>query len=152
MLSFTGALRVFVALEPCDMRKGFDGLSGMVASKLNEDLQSGALFVFTNRSHTRLKIICWDGSGLWLITKRLEKGTFSCPRIRMAKPNSPCELRRWPCSPTGLIYEAGGCGHGISAKSKIFSYLFCIEHSMYFMSIENQQTPAAGERKAPKGK
>ena len=56
MLSFTGSLRVFVALEPCDMRKGFDGLSGMVASKLNEDLQSGALFVFSNRSHTRLKI------------------------------------------------------------------------------------------------
>ena len=61
MLSFTGALRVFVALEPCDMRKGFDGLSGMVATKLNEDLQSGALFVFANRSHTRLKIIFWMG-------------------------------------------------------------------------------------------
>jgi len=80
MLSFTGALRVFVALEPCDMRKGFDGLSGMVATKLNEDLQSGALFVFTNRSHTRLKIIYWDGTGLWLLTKRLEKGTFSWPK------------------------------------------------------------------------
>ena len=80
MLSFTGSLRVFVALEPYDMRKGFDGLSGMVATKLNEDLQSGALFVFTNRSHTRLKIIYWDGSGLWLMAKRLEKGTFSWPK------------------------------------------------------------------------
>lgn len=80
MLSFTGSLRVFVALEPCDMRKGFDGLSGMVASKLNEDLQSGALFVFSNRSHTRLKIIYWDGSGVWLMAKRLEKGTFSWPK------------------------------------------------------------------------
>jgi transposase len=80
MLSFTGSLRVFVALEACDMRKGFDGLSGMVATKLNEDLQSGALFVFTNRSHTRLKIIYWDGSGLWLMAKRLEKGTFSWPK------------------------------------------------------------------------
>ena len=80
MLSFTGSLRVFVALEPCDMRKGFDGLSGMVATKLNEDLQSGALFVFSNRSHTRLKIIYWDGSGVWLMAKRLEKGTFSWPK------------------------------------------------------------------------
>jgi transposase len=80
MLSFTGSLRVFVALEACDMRKGFDGLSGMVASKLNEDVQSGALFVFSNRSHTRLKIIYWDGSGLWLMAKRLEKGTFSWPK------------------------------------------------------------------------
>jgi transposase len=80
MLSFTGSLRVFVALEACDMRKGFDGLSGMVASKLNEDVQSGSLFVFSNRSHTRLKIIYWDGSGLWLMAKRLEKGTFSWPK------------------------------------------------------------------------
>ena len=80
MLSFTGSLRVFVALEACDMRKGFDGLSGMVASKLNEDVKSGALFVFSNRSHTRLKIIYWDGSGLWLMAKRLEKGTFSWPK------------------------------------------------------------------------
>jgi transposase len=50
MLSFTGAFRVFVALEACDMRKGFERLSGMVATKLNEDLQSGALFVFSNCS------------------------------------------------------------------------------------------------------
>ena len=76
MLSFTGALRVFVALEACDMRKGFEGLSGIVATKLNEDLQSGALFVFSNRRHTRLKIIYWDGTGLWLLIKRLEKGIF----------------------------------------------------------------------------
>jgi transposase len=76
MLSFTGSLRVLA----CDMRRGFDGLSGMVATKLNEDLQSGALFVFTNRSHTRLKIIYWDGSGLWLMAKRLEKGPFSWPK------------------------------------------------------------------------
>ena len=54
MLGFTGSLRVFVALGPWDMRKVFDGLSGMVASNLNEDLQSRALFVFSNRSHTRL--------------------------------------------------------------------------------------------------
>jgi transposase len=80
MLSFTGSLRVFVALERCDMRKGFDGLSGMVATKFNEDFQSGALFVFTNRSHTRLKIIYWDGSGAWLMAKRLKKGTFSWPK------------------------------------------------------------------------
>ena len=80
MLSFTGSLKVFVALEPCDMRKGFEGLTGLVAEKLKEDLRSGALFVFCNKRHTRLKVLYFDGTGLWLMTKRLEEGTFSWPK------------------------------------------------------------------------
>lgn len=79
MLSFSGALKVFVALEPVDLRKSFSGLEGLVSERLGEDLRQGALFVFTNRRHTRLKILYWDGSGLWLLIKRLEKGTFSWP-------------------------------------------------------------------------
>lgn len=80
MLSFTGSLKVFVCLEACDMRKGFEGLAGLVADKLKEDIKSGALFVFSNNRHTRLKVLYFDGSGLWLMTKRLEAGTFSWPR------------------------------------------------------------------------
>ena len=80
VLSFTGGLKVFVALEPCDMRKGFNGLHALVTERLGEDPRTGALFVFTNRRHSRLKILCWDGTGLWVCTKRLEKGTFSWPR------------------------------------------------------------------------
>ena len=80
MLSFTGSLQIFVALEPCDLRKSFNGLEGLVRERLQEDPRGGALFVFCNRSHTRLKILYWDGSGLWLLTKRLEKGTFAWPR------------------------------------------------------------------------
>lgn len=80
MLSFTGALKVYVALEPCDLRKSFNGLEGLVRERLEEDPRGGALFVFTNRRHTRLKILYWDGSGLWLLIKRLEKGTFSWPK------------------------------------------------------------------------
>jgi transposase len=80
MLSFTGSLKVFVALEPIDMRKGFEGLYGAVDEKLREDVRSGALFAFTNKKRTRLKIIYWDKTGLWLLTKRLEKGTFCWPR------------------------------------------------------------------------
>lgn len=79
MLSFTGGLKVFVALEPCDFRKSFNGLQGLVSERLGEDVRQGALFVFTNRRHTRLKILYWDGTGLWLLIKRLEKGTFSWP-------------------------------------------------------------------------
>ena len=80
MLSFAGSLRVFVALEACDMRAGFNTLQGLVSEKLKEDVRSGALFVFSNRRHNRLKILYWDGTGLWLLTKRLEQGTFSWPR------------------------------------------------------------------------
>jgi transposase len=81
MLSFTGALKVFVALEPVYLRKSFGGLEGLVSERLGEDLRQGALFVFTNRRHTRLKILYWDGTGLWLLIKRLEQGTFSWPKI-----------------------------------------------------------------------
>ena len=81
MLSFTGGLKVFVALEPVDLRKSFSGLEGLVSERLGEDLRQGALFVFTNRRHSRLKILYWDGSGLWLLIKRLEQGTFSWPKV-----------------------------------------------------------------------
>ena len=80
MLSVAGSLKVFVALEPCDMRKGFNGLHALVTEKLGEDPRTGALFVFINRRRTRLKILCWDGTGLWVCTKRLEEGTFSWPK------------------------------------------------------------------------
>ena len=81
MLSFAGALKVFVALEPVDLRKSFNGLEGLVSERLGEDLRHGALLVFTNRRHSRLKILSWDGRGLWLLSKRLEKGTFSWPKV-----------------------------------------------------------------------
>ncbi|HWH72600.1 MAG TPA: IS66 family insertion sequence element accessory protein TnpB [Candidatus Sulfotelmatobacter sp.] len=81
MLSFSGSLKVFVAVEPCDMRKGFNGLYAAVSQRLGEDPKSGALFVFCNRSHTRLKILYWDTTGLWILTKRLEQGTFFWPQV-----------------------------------------------------------------------
>lgn len=80
MLSFPGSLRVFVAVEPCDMRKGYEGLSALAGEVLREDVRSGALFVFGNKRRTRLKILYFDGTGLWLMNKRLERGTFSWPR------------------------------------------------------------------------
>jgi transposase len=80
VLSFAGSVRVFVALEPCDMRKGFEGLAGLVGTEMKEQVQSGALFVFGNRRRTRLKMLYFDGTGLWLLSKRLEAGTFSWPR------------------------------------------------------------------------
>jgi len=80
MLGFTGGLKVFLAVEPCDMRKSFNGLHGLVVEKLGEDPRTGALFVFCNRRRTRLKVLYFDGTGLWVLTKRLEQGTFSWPQ------------------------------------------------------------------------
>jgi transposase len=88
MLSFTGSLRVYLGLDPIDMRKGFEGLHGVVAEHLREDPRSGALFAFTNKRRTRLKVIYWDKTGFWLMTKRLEQGTFSWPRSVDAKATS----------------------------------------------------------------
>jgi len=85
MLSFTGSLKVWVALEACDMRKGYNGLATLVGQRFEMEAQSGALYVFTNRSRTRLKILYWDGTGLWVMGKRLERGRFSWPKATDGK-------------------------------------------------------------------
>jgi transposase len=80
MLTFNGNLRVYVALEPCDMRKSFNGLAAVVREQLQGDPQSGAAFLFANRRRNLIKILYWDGTGHWVVSKRLERGTFSWPR------------------------------------------------------------------------
>lgn len=79
MLSFSGSLKIWVGLEPCDMRKGYEGLTAIVTQRFGLSATSGALFVFSNRTRTRLKILYWDGTGMWLLNKRLERGRFSWP-------------------------------------------------------------------------
>ena len=80
MLSFAGSLRIFIALDPCDMRAGANTLHALVGDRLKEDSRSGTLFVFTNRRRKLIKALYWDGTGMWLMTKRLEQGTFFWPR------------------------------------------------------------------------
>jgi transposase len=76
VLSLPPTVRVFVARDPADMRKAFDGLSALVLDKIDEDPQSGHLFVFLNKRRDRIKILFWDRSGYWLLYKRLEHGRF----------------------------------------------------------------------------
>lgn len=80
MLSFNGGLKVYVALEPCDMRKSFHGLSAMVRNHLELDPLSGAAFLFTNKDRTLIKILYFDSTGYWVVAKKLERGRFSWPR------------------------------------------------------------------------
>jgi transposase len=72
----TGAVRIFVCTKPADMRKGFDGLSGMVRQFLGQDPLSGHLFLFFNKRRDRAKILFWDRDGLLIVYKRLEAGSF----------------------------------------------------------------------------
>ena len=72
----TGAVRIFICTKPADMRKGFDGLSGMVREFLDQDPLSGHLFLFFNKRRDRVKILFWDRDGLLIVYKRLEAGSF----------------------------------------------------------------------------
>jgi transposase len=73
------ATRIYLAVGATDMRKGFEGLYGLVRDRLQLEPLSGHLFVFCNKARNRTKVLFWDGSGLWICAKRLEKGRFSWP-------------------------------------------------------------------------
>lgn len=72
-------VEVFVGLEPIDLRWGFDRLAGIVADRLTRDARSGALFVFFGKRRDALKILFFDGTGLCLFYKRLDRGAFRLP-------------------------------------------------------------------------
>jgi len=79
MLSFPPAVRIWLATEPADLRKSFDGLAGLVRQHLDSDPLSGHLFVFRNKRSDRVKLLYWDEDGFVIVYKRLEEGTFRFP-------------------------------------------------------------------------
>lgn len=87
MISLSAATRVFVISGFTDMRKSFNGLYGIVANQLHQDPTSGHVFVFCNRSRNRIKLLLWDGSGLWVCAKRLEQGRFHWPWLDKSDDN-----------------------------------------------------------------
>ena len=76
----THSVKVCLATEPCDLRKSFDSLSVIVREQLKEDPLSRKVFVFLNKAGNRIKLLYWDGTGLWLMAKRLEQGRFYRPK------------------------------------------------------------------------
>lgn len=88
MLNFTHQTRVFLFLDPVDMRKSFRGLCQLAESQLKEDPASGHWFAFINRRGDRLKLLGWDGQGFWIWYKRLESGVFQKPKA----DNNPSQL------------------------------------------------------------
>jgi transposase len=76
MMQIAPQMRILLAVEPQDFRKGIDGLGRVCRELLGDDPFGGTLFVFRNRSATALKILCYDGQGFWLCQKRLSEGRF----------------------------------------------------------------------------
>ena len=77
ILGTSRAVRVFAYPRPVDLRRGYDGLYGLVQSGLKQDVLSGDLFLFVNQPRNLCKVLLWDGTGLCIFQKRLEKGTFA---------------------------------------------------------------------------
>jgi hypothetical protein len=92
MIQITPQMRVLVAIQPVDFRRGIDGLSRVAREELSRDPMSGWVFLFRNRRSTAIKLLVYDGQGFWLAQKRLSAGKF----------------RYWPAGPpaTGRILEA----------------------------------------------
>jgi len=76
MIQITPHMRIMLAVEPADFRKGIDGLAGICRGVLQADPLSGSVFIFRNRTFTSIKILIYDGQGFWLCQKRLSKGRF----------------------------------------------------------------------------
>jgi transposase len=79
MLALTAGTRIFLAVAPVDLRRSFDGLMAHVQTVLEQQVLEGGLFAFTNRRRNRLRLLWWDGTGLWIATKRLEGGVLTWP-------------------------------------------------------------------------
>lgn len=91
MLSLSPNTQIYLATEPVDMRRSFDGLRALVLDVLAQDPLSGHLFVFSNRRGDKIKVLYYDGQGLCLWYKRLERGRFQIPasnldRVELTSP------------------------------------------------------------------
>jgi transposase len=88
MINTSPATKVHLLAGATDMRRSFEGLRALALALLETDHLSGHLFCFCNKARTRLKVLYWDGSGLWVCAKRLEKGRFAWPEASAAREGS----------------------------------------------------------------
>jgi transposase len=89
MLSFSDNIRIYAYTRPTDMRKGFNGLSGIVREDFQSDPTDGSLFVFVNRRRDRMKLLHFTGGGFWLYYRLLEAGTFE----ELSPKDETCRLQ-----------------------------------------------------------
>lgn len=92
MFAFSSAQNYYLYREPTDMRKSFNGLSGLVRSELGRDPLKGDVFIFINRRRDKIKLLVWDRSGFIIFYKSLEQGTFELPTF---KPGDKSHTLKW---------------------------------------------------------
>ena len=104
MLMLPSAVKIYLAVEPVDMRKQFNGLWALASDRLREDPRQGALFVFTNKSRDRVKMLYWDGTGMCIFHKKLSEGTF--PKLWAREGVEPTGIE---LTPNELALFLEGC-------------------------------------------
>ena len=101
MIGLTRRVRVFAFTAPVDMRKSYDTLCAVVTQELERDVLEGDVFLFVGRTRKRAKVLYWDGTGLCVLMKRLEKGRFAAPWERVKNARS----QTWTPSELALFLE-----------------------------------------------
>ena len=104
MLQITPQMKVLVAVEPADFRKGIDGLVRLVKDSLRQDPFAGAVFVFRNRRGTAIKVLVYDGQGFWLCHKRLSTGRFTW---WPSAPDKETNARALAAHQLSVLFSAG---------------------------------------------
>ena len=87
MIGLTSHHRYYMYNDICDMRKGFDGISGLIKTSMNRSPLDGSVYIFVNRRRDRMKMLVWESGGFMLYYKRLERGTFELPRSKNSLDN-----------------------------------------------------------------
>jgi transposase len=96
---------VYLALEPVDMRLGIDGLSSRIVQQLGKSPCDGHAYAFTNRARNRLKLVVWDGNGVWLCQRRLHQGHFVWPKSAVDAASSVVNEAQWQWLISGVDWS-----------------------------------------------
>jgi transposase len=119
MIQLTQHMRILVAIEPADFRKGIDGLAAVCRNHLQQDPFTGTVFVFRNRRATAIKIIVYDGQGFWLCQKRLSKGRFAYWPVNPVQRTEDLEAQQM------TVLLSGGnpaMAHGVPSWRRLTAY------------------------------